>query len=177
MNALPCHPPASTCARSTQRGFTFVELVVTLGLIGLLALLAMPLAEMVRTQRRETELREALRVIRSGIDAYKAATDAGLLSREMGESGYPPTLDILTESLTLAGKRDLADTAAAQRMVILRRLPRDPFNTDPDVPAAKTWNTRSYASRADDPQPGPDVFDVSSRSERIALDGTPYREW
>jgi general secretion pathway protein G len=62
-------------------------------------------------------------------------------------------------------------------MVILRQLPRDPFSTDPDLPADKTWNTRAYGSRADDPQPGVDVFDVTSKSGRTGLDGTRYANW
>lgn len=163
--------------RSTVRGFTFVELVITLALIGLLSLFAVPLYEMTATRHKEAELRQALRTIRAGIDAYKAATDAGSLAREAGESGYPPTLDKLTEALDLLGKRDLSDSVASRRVVFLRRLPRDPFNNDPDLTAAETWNTRAYASRADDPQPGADVFDVSSSSDRTALDGTAYSSW
>jgi general secretion pathway protein G len=169
------HAPVRRAKMS--RGFTFIELVITLGLIGLLALLAMPLAEMARTQRRETELREALRLIRTGIDAYKAATDSGLLIREAGASGYPPSLGVLTEALPLAGRKDVTDNAASQRMVIMRRLPRDPFSTDPALAADRTWDTRSYASRPDDPAPGADVFDVSSKSDRLGLDGTRYKEW
>jgi len=163
--------------RGISRGFTFIELVITLALIGLLSMFALPLYEMTATRNKESELRQALRTIRMGIDAYKAATDGGSLARETGSSGYPPTLEKLTESLELLGKRDLTNTLASQRMVILRRLPRDPFFADPSVPAEMTWNIRSYASRPNDPQPGDDVFDVSSKSGRIALDGTPYSSW
>jgi general secretion pathway protein G len=163
--------------RTASRGFTFIELVITLALVGLLSMLALPLYEVSATRMKETELRQALRTIRAGIDAYKSATDAGSLPRLAGESGYPPSLDVLTQSLELAGKRDSTGTIASQRMVILRQLPRDPFSPDVAMPAALTWNTRSYASRADDPQPGPDVFDVSSKSNRVSLDGTPYANW
>jgi general secretion pathway protein G len=163
--------------RAALRGFTFIELVITVALVGLLSMFALPLYEMTTTRMKESELRQALRIIRVGIDAYKAATDAGTLARETGESGYPPSLEKLTEPLELLGKRDLTGTIASQRMVILRQLPRDPFNTDPEMPAASTWNTRAYASRADDPQPGADVFDVSSKSSRNALDGTAYSSW
>lgn len=164
-------------SRAASRGFTFIELVITLALIGLLSMFALPMYEMTATRMKESELRQALRTIRTGIDAYKAATDAGSLAREAGESGYPRSLEMLTEPLDLLGKRDLTGTIASQRVVILRQLPRDPFNTDPEIPAAMTWNTRAYASRSDDPQPGDDVFDVSSKSERNALDGTPYSSW
>jgi len=163
--------------RATSHGFTFIEMVITLALVGLLSMMAVPLYEMAATRMKESELRQALRTIRSGLDAYKAATDLGSLAREAGESGYPPSLEKLTEPLELQGKRDLSGSIASQRMVILRQLPRDPFNTDPEVPAAMTWNTRAYASRANDPQPGDDVFDVSSKSNRTGLDGTPYASW
>ncbi len=164
-------------SRSACRGFTFIELVITLALVGLLAMMTVPLYEVAVTRAKESELRQALRTIRAGIDAYKAATDAGRLAREAGESGYPPSLEYLTEPQELVSKLDLSGTMASERMVILRQLPRDPFNTDPEVSAAQTWKTRAYASRADDPQPGLDVFDVSSMSERTALDGTRYADW
>lgn len=163
--------------RAASRGFSFIELVITLALVGLLSMMAVPLYDMTVTRMKESELRQALRTIRSGIDAYKAATDSGSLARATGDSGYPPSLEKLTEPLELQGKRDLSGSLASQRMVILRQLPRDPFSTDPEIPAALTWNTRAYASRADDPQPGDDVFDVSSKSSRLGLDGTPYSSW
>ncbi len=166
-----------TSRRAALRGFTFIELVITLALVGLLSMFALPLYEMTATRMKESELRQALRTIRSGIDAYKAATESGRIAVEAGDSGYPPSLEELTEPLDLTGKRDFSGTIASQRLVILRQLPRDPFNTEPDTPAALTWNTRAYASRSDDPQPGPDVFDISSKSNRTALDGTPYSSW
>ncbi len=160
-----------------SRGFTFIELLITLALVGLVSMMTLPLYEMTATRAKEAELRQALRTIRAGLDAYKAATDAGTLPREAGDSGYPPSLATLTESLEMQGRREPSDSLAAHRMVILRRLPRDPFNTDPELSDAETWNTRAYASTADDPQSGEDVFDVSSRSGRRALDGTPYSSW
>jgi general secretion pathway protein G len=162
---------------NTERGFTFIELVITLALTGLVSMLALPLFEVTATRMKEAELRHALRVIRGALDTYKAATDSGSLKRDLGASGYPPTLDVLTQSLDLAAKPDASGSLASQRIVILRQLPRDPFNSDQSLPPEQTWNTRAYASRADDPQPGDDVFDVSSKSSAIALDGTPYAHW
>lgn len=162
---------------STERGFTFIELVITLALIGLMAMLALPLFEITATRMKESELRHALRVLRGALDTYKAATDNGSLKREPGASGYPPTLEVLTQPLDLAAKPDASGSLASQRMVILRQLPRDPFNNDLTLPPEQTWNTRAYASRADDPQPGDDVFDVSSKSSAVALDGTAYAKW
>lgn len=158
-------------------GFTFIELVITVALVGLLAMMSMPLYEVAVTRSKEAELREALRTIRAGIDAYKAATDAGRLARAAGESGYPPSLEHLVEPQELVVRRDLSGSLASERLVILRQLPRDPFNIDPDLPATRTWKTRAYASRPEDPQPGADVFDVSSMSTRTALDGTRYADW
>jgi len=163
----------------TGRGFTLIELLITLALVGLLAVVSMPLYEITSTRMKEEQLREALRTIRSGLDAYKAAVDSGVLTKEAGESGYPPSLDILTQALDVANKSNsgFGATDAPQRIVILRQLPRDPFFPDPSVPAAQTWATRSYGSRSDDPQPGPDVYDVTSTSARIGLDGIPYNAW
>jgi general secretion pathway protein G len=163
--------------RAQTRGFTLIEMLITLALVGLLTITSLPLYEVTARRLKESELREALRTIRSGLDAYKTAVDTGALKKEAGQSGYPPTLDILTESLQRADAADPNGTDAASRIVILRRLPRDPFFPDPQVPAAQTWNVRGYASRTDDPQPGTDVFDVSSKSTATALDGTPYASW
>jgi len=164
---------------SRSRGFTLVEMLITLAIVGLLAMVAMPLYEVTTTRVKETELRQALRIIRAGLDAYKEATDAGILAKAAGESGYPPSLDTLTQVLEKVNKRDFGLNAgeASQRLVILRQLPRDPFFPDPQVPAAQTWNTRAYASRPEDTSSGADVFDVSSMSTRIGLDGTPYGSW
>ena len=145
----------------------------------MLASAALPLYEVSSTRSKELELRQGLRTIRAALDAYKAATDSGVLAVAAGESGYPRSLEVLTQALEIANKRDLDPNAtpASKRIVILRQLPRDPFYPDLQVPAAQTWNTRAYASRADDPTPGDDVFDVSSKSTRSALDGTAYNAW
>jgi len=165
--------------RHLAAGFTLIELMITLALVGVIAWASLPLYEVTSTRAKEAELRQALRTIRAGLDAYKAAVETGKLARASGESGYPPSLDTLTESLEVVGKRDVGLNASLtpERLVILRRLPRDPFFTDIAVPAAQTWNTRSYGSRSDDPQPGADVFDVTSKSPRVGLDGTPYANW
>jgi general secretion pathway protein G len=166
-------------AARRDAGFTLVEMLVAAALVGVMAMTAMPLVEVVSVKQREVELRQALRTIRGALDAYKAAADAGLLPKAAGESGYPASLELLTVGLETS-KPKAATGAAAQdapRIVFLRQLPRDPFHPDPLTPAAQTWATRSYASRPDDPQPGSDVFDVASKSARTALDGSAYRNW
>lgn len=153
------------------RGFTLIEMVVTLAIVGVLAAGAMPLAEMVARRAKESELRVALRQIRDGLDAYKAAFDAERIERKVGASGYPPDLAALVEGVT-----DAADPAG-RKIYFLRRIPRDPLFADPTVPADKTWGKRSYASPPSAPREGADVFDVYSLSEGVGLNGVPYREW
>jgi general secretion pathway protein G len=153
------------------RGFTLIELVITLAIVGLLASAAMPLAQLVAQREREAELRSALREIRHALDAYKLAADTGHITHEVGVSGYPPDLESLYE-----GVEDAASEKKV-KLYFLRRLPRDPFFPDGSVPADGTWGLRSYASSPDDPQPGDDVFDVYSLSPAKGLNGVSYHDW
>ena len=148
-----------------------MELVVTLSLLGLMAMLAAPLAELSVQRAREQELRIALREMRLAIDRYKAAADQGLIERKVGDSGYPPDIDSLA-----SGVRN-QKSPGHEPMFFLRRIPRDPFAPADGVPNAATWALRSYASTAESPSAGADVFDVQSRSAAVGLNGLPYREW
>lgn len=152
-------------------GFTLIELAVVVSIIGVLAMVALPVAELAVQRSREHELRQALRQIRGAIDAYKQAHDAGRIMKRVGQSGYPPSLDVLVD-----GVED-AKSPKKARIYFLRRLPRDPMATDTSLAAAETWAPRSYESPPDMPYPGDDVFDVYSRSERVGINGIPYREW
>ncbi len=154
-----------------SRGFTLIELVVTLALLGVLALLAAPMAESAVLRSREQALRESLREIRTAIDQYHLAVEQGRIARRLGDSGYPPSLDVL-----VTGVPNAQDPKGGQ-LYFLRRLPRDPFHPDPQVSPAATWGLRSYASPPDDPREGDDVFDVHSLSDGVGLDGVAYRQW
>lgn len=166
-------------ARRQRAGFTLIELVITLALVGLLASAALPLYEVVATRMKESELRSALRTIRSALDAYRAAVDNGQIKRQAGDSGYPPNLDVLAQGVEIGDPTatTLTGEKITRRLVFLRRVPRDPFAIDPNASPADTWVTRSYGSPPDAPQPGPDVFDVASASPRTGLNGIPYRQW
>jgi general secretion pathway protein G len=153
------------------RGFTLIEMAVVVAVIGMLAVIAVPVAELAVQRSREQELRQALRQVRGALDAYKLAVEEGRIPRRTGGSGFPPSLDVL------AGGVEDAKTPNRSQIYFLRRLPRDPMAPDPGVPAVDTWGKRSYASPPDSPQEGEDVFDVYSRSDRVGLNGIPYREW
>jgi general secretion pathway protein G len=147
-----------------QKGFTLVELVITVAIVALLASVALPLAEVTVQRNKEKDLRHALREIRGAIDAYKKAAEEGAIERKADESGYPPTLAALVEGV--ADKRKTDGT----KIYFLRRVPADPLS-------GEDWGLRSYASSPTEPQAGKDVFDVFSKSDQKGLDGRPYREW
>jgi general secretion pathway protein G len=155
-----------------NRGFTIIELVITVAIISLLATAVVPSAQLMYQRERESELRVSLRTIRGAIDAYKQASDAGRIKKEPDKTGYPPELQWLVD-----GVDDAGSPKEGVKIYFLRRLPRDPFWPDATTPAADTWGLRSYASPPEDPQPGDDVYDVYSRSSRIGLNGVPYRDW
>jgi general secretion pathway protein G len=154
-----------------SRGFTLIELVVTLAILALLASVAVPFAQLVQQRHREDELRDALRQIRTALDAYKQGVEEGRIGASADASGYPPNLDVLWQGVADKTKPD------ASRLYFMRRLPRDPFYPDPATPSAATWGLRSYASPPDLPSAGRDVFDVYSLSPATGLNGVPYREW
>jgi general secretion pathway protein G len=152
-------------------GFTFVELMVTLAIMAILVTVAVPWVQIVTQREKERELRAALIEIREALDAYKRATEQGRIAVNLGESGYPQSLEVLVDGVT-----DLR-SPNAKRIYFLRRLPRDPMVTNAREGAARTWGLRSYESPPDDPQEGDDVFDVYSKSEKVGLNGVPYRNW
>lgn len=152
-------------------GFTFIELIITLAIMSVLLLIAVPLTQVSIQQQKESELRESLSQIRIALDRYKSMADQGRILVKLGESGYPKSLKDLVE-----GVSDQT-SPAKQKLYFLRSLPRDPMATDMSIPAENTWGLRSYISPPDNPAEGEDVFDIYSKSDKIGLNGVAYSKW
>lgn len=152
-------------------GFTLIELLVTLAIVGLLSTLLLPLTQLTLQRRQEQELRRAVWEIRQGLDAYKRAYDEGHILQSPLSNGYPKTLALLVD-----GVPDQLNPKQ-KKMFFLRKVSRDPFNTDAALADEQTWGKRSYASEASDPREGEDVYDVYSLSAKTGLNGVPYRQW
>jgi general secretion pathway protein G len=153
------------------RGFTLIELVITVAIVAILASVALPINELVVQRAKEQDLRRSLRDIRAALDAYKQASDEGRIVKRTGESGYPRKLEDLAE-----GVED-QKSPKREKIYFMRRIPRDPFATDGGLAAAATWGKRSYASPPDDPKEGDDVFDVFTLAAGKGINGRPYKEW
>ena len=140
-------------------------MIVTMTIVAIIAGLAVPLARNAIIRQREVELRRALREIRVAIDRYKEASDLGLIQVTLGTEGYPESLELLAEGVDQIGTVD-------RQLKFLRRISADPM-TD-----SNQWGLRAYG---DDPEStswgGENVFDVYTRSQATAMDGTSYREW
>lgn len=152
-----------------QQGYTFIELLIVSTLIMILASAALPLARVTATRAREAELRRALREMRTAIDRYKDAADLGQIGSleiKAGSEGYPADLETLVEGVAMQ------NDASGRKLKFLRRVPVDPMTRGVD------WGRRSYQDEPDATRwGGQNVFDVYTRSERTALDGTKYRDW
>lgn len=156
--------------RVRVRGFTFIELMVTLAIMAVMVMVAVPMAQLSVQRQKEQELRAALIEIRDALDAHKRASDQGRISIRIGDSGFPKSLTELVEGV------DDQRSPSKRKLYFLRRLPRDPM-APASISAEESWGLRSYASPPDDPAEGDDIFDVYSRSEKVGLNGVPYRDW
>ena len=144
---------------------TLLELIIAMSILLILSTAALPLARYDVKRRKETELREKLREIRDAIDRYNDAAAQGKIRTEVGTENYPPDLDTLAKPIQLGAGND-------QKIRFLRKVPVDPMTGQAD------WGLRSVQ---DDPDStswgGQDVFDVYSKSQGTALDGTKYSDW
>ena len=162
---------AATANRRTSgdEGFTFVELLVVTTILLILSAAAMPLARVTIQRQKEIELHRALREIRTAIDKYKDAVDQGLIGgtdAKAGSEGYPAELDTLVEGVT-----PLNDMTG-RKLKFLRRVPFDPMTR------SNEWGMRSYQDSPTTTSWGrQNVFDVYTKSDGVALDGTRYRDW
>lgn len=155
--------------RDGQRGYTFIELMVVSAIVMLLASAAMPLARVTATRQREAELRRALREVRTAIDKYKDAADSqqiGSLEIKLGSEGYPADLQVLVDGVAVQ------NDATGRKLKFLRHVPVDPMTHSTE------WGLRSYQDEPDATRwGGQNVFDIYTKFEGTALDGTKYRDW
>ncbi len=148
-------------------GMTLLELMIACAVLLVLATVAMPLARVSITRRKETDLRYDLRQMRDAIDRYKDASDKNLIKVAAGTEGYPPDLDTLVKGVKLSSVQD-----KEKQIRFLREIPVDPMT------GSKDWGLRSVQDDADSNSwGGQDVFDVYSKSTGTALDGSKYSEW
>ena len=148
-----------------NKGLTLIEILITIVIIGILASIAMPLSKMAVKRTREVELRRNLRVIRDALDEYKKYATEKKISVEIDSTGYPKNLEILVEGVELISQQ-------GKKKKFLRRIPIDPMTKSTE------WGLRCYEDEPDAMSwCGKDVFDIFSKSEDTALDGTKYKEW
>ena len=146
-------------------GVTLVELMVTMVILSILAACILPLSEVSRKRSREIELRQCLRDIRSALDEYKRYVDDGKIAKQAADNGYPRDLEVLVKGVDLAGPVPV-------KKKFLRRIPKDPMTEEGE------WGLKSYSDEPDSEiWGGQDVYDVYSKSDEVALDGTPYNQW
>ena len=147
---------------NNAHGLTLVELIIAITIIGILAGMAVPIVRVRLKRDKEVELRRDLWEMRDAIDRYKDAADRGAFQTKVDSLGYPPDLQTLVDGVDVQGKK----------LRFLRRIPVDPMTGNTD------WGVRS---NQDDPDStswgGQNVFDVFSKSEGTALDGTKYNTW
>jgi len=151
------------------RGYSFVELVVVSAILLILASAVLPLAKVAAQRQREVELHRALREMRTAIDKYKDAVDAGLIGGadvRVGSEGYPPDLETLVEGVSVQNDQ------SGRKLKFLRRVPIDPMTGTTD------WGLRAYQDKPDSMSwGGQNVYDVYTKSDGTALDGTKYKDW
>ena len=157
-----------------SKGFTLIELIVTVTIVAVLASAVMPMLKMTVQRSKENELRANLRQIREAIDAYKKAADDGRIKKQIDASGYPPNLEVLVKGVV--NEKDTNKSV----LKFLRRIPLDPMTPVENAETEElpnNWGLRSYNSDAAKPVAGDDVYDVYSQSQQLGINGVPYAKW
>lgn len=154
-----------------QRGFTLIEMMITLTLLSILVAASTPLVRHYHQLRQEEELRESLRAIRSAIDHYLQASIEGRIEKKIDESGYPPNLKALSEGVADAKNPN------GKMIYFLRRIPRDPLCDCANRADEETWRLRSSTQERGDFSGGKDIYDISSSASGSGLNGIPYAQW
>ncbi len=164
--------------RSPRTGFTLIEMLITVGILAALCLVALPLAKTAVQRENEIELRRDLRMMREAIDAYKKLADEKKIEVEEDQEGYPPDLETLVKgveaqaSSSPSEKGGVGKSGTKKIVKFLRRIPKDPMTNTFD------WGLRSYQDKPDSDHWGEEnVYDVYTKSQGKALDGTKYRDW
>jgi general secretion pathway protein G len=153
-------------------GFTLTEILVTAAILGILAGVAMPLVKVSLQREKEVELHRSLRLVREAIDAYKKLADEKKIEVENETNGYPPTLEILVKGVKVKAENSPDGKSEDKLVKFLRRIPIDPFT------GTKDWGMRSDQDEPDSISwGGENVFDIYTKSRRIALDGSKYTDW
>jgi general secretion pathway protein G len=150
--------------RSSEAGLSLLELIIAGSILLILSSAALPVFKFTVIRSKEAELHRSLREIRNAIDRYKDVADLNLVRVQVGSEGYPPDLETLAKGVSYGG--------GVQKIRFLRRIPIDPMT------GRAEWGLRSVQ---DDPDStswgGNNVFDVYSKSQGTALDGTKYSDW
>lgn len=155
------------------RGFTLIEMIITLSIVAVLAMAALPFGKMAVKRDNEVQLSRALRQMREAIDAWKKLADEKKFEFDKDTEGYPPTLEDLVKGVEVEDKDAKGQGSGRKRIVrFLRRIPVDPMTNSFD------WGLRSYQDDPDDDVWGEEnVYDVYTKSPAKALDGTFYKDW
>lgn len=154
-----------------QRGFTLIEMMISLALLATLASAAIPIYQRQEQQRNEEELRVALRDIRSAIDRYGQLVEEGIIEKDADMTNWPASLDLLVDGVV--NKK----SPNKEKIYLLRRIPRDPFCDCDGRKHTETWRVRASTQAPGETTGGKDVWDVSSTSSQPGLNGIPYAQW